>query len=80
MLLSVPNNESSSRCANGAVRLVNGSVSNEGLAEVCFNGRWGAICDNDWDVTDATVLCDQLGFPGNSKCSILAFLILSFFL
>ena len=63
-------NETSSRCANGDLRLVNGSVSNEGLAEVCFNGRWGAICDNGWDVTDTTVLCNQLGFPGNSECTV----------
>lgn len=55
------------RCTNGDVRLVNGSVPNEGLVEICFNGRWGTICEDDWDVQDAMVLCNQLGFPGDSE-------------
>lgn len=56
-----------SQCDNGAVRLVNGSVQNEGLVEICFNGRWGAVCEDGWGIEDATVLCGQLGFPGNSE-------------
>lgn len=52
------------------MRLVNGSVINEGLVEICFNGRWGGICHNGWDVVDTNVLCNQLGFPGNSECFV----------
>ena len=59
--------ETQVRCGDGEVRLVNGTVPNEGLAEVCFNGRWGAICEDGWDEADATVFCNQLNFTGNSE-------------
>ena len=55
------------RCRDGVVRLVNGSLPNEGLVEICYNGRWGAICEDQWDTLDATVVCHQMGFPGDSE-------------
>ena len=51
-------------CLNGDVRLgVNGTVR-EGRLEICYNSSWGYVCDDDWDHTDATVACRELGFPG----------------
>ena len=57
-------------CEDGQVRLVDGTVNTEGRVEVCFNQRYGTICDDLWDNTDASVVCGQLGFSRESKYGV----------
>lgn len=45
----------------GAVRLVDGQSSLEGRLEICNNTVWGTVCNENWDESDARVVCRQLG-------------------
>ena len=45
-----------------ALRLVNGSNQLEGTVQVLYNSTWGSVCDNNWDILDARVVCHQLGY------------------
>ena len=60
---------SSTECpTDGAVRLAEGT-ERKGLLEICYNNTWGLVCDDEWNYTEALVVCKALNFPNASEHS-----------
>ncbi len=60
-------------CEDGYVRLVDDvddvldsifikDTLSRGRVEICINRTFHGICEENWDNTDASVLCSELGF------------------
>ena len=45
-----------------SIRVLGGSGLNEGRVEILYGDSWGSVCDDSWDLTDAEIVCRQLGF------------------
>ncbi|XP_048585018.1 lysyl oxidase homolog 2A-like isoform X2 [Nematostella vectensis] len=45
------------------VRLKNGKEPHMGMVELRYRNKWGEICDQDWDIKGARVVCRTLGYP-----------------
>ncbi|XP_023235685.1 lysyl oxidase homolog 2-like [Centruroides sculpturatus] len=53
----------------GKLRLVGGHSANEGNVEIYHAGLWGSICDDEWDKTEADIVCRTLGYNGSSRAT-----------
>ena len=51
------------------MRLVGSSGNFAGRLEVFYKGAWGTVCDDDWDLNDAHVVCRSMGFGDASEAT-----------
>ena len=61
-------------CDDGEIRTIGGSDIREGRVEICINGTWFAVCGDNWNEAEASVVCKHLGYSIQSmilNCKIM---------
>ena len=60
-------------CEDGEIRLQGGRTQADGRVEICFNDRWGTVCDDEFGREEAAVLCRQQGFSSEGLLKLASF-------
>ena len=54
--------DTNTSCEDGIVRLRDGTDPSNGRIEICQYRTWGAVCSDQWNDTDASIVCGQLDY------------------
>jgi hypothetical protein len=61
----VPNTNATGK-SHIAVRLVGNIGHHSGRVQIGLAGIWGSVCADQWDASDAAVVCHELGYGRNA--------------
>lgn len=45
-----------------AVRLAGSNIPRQGRVEIYYSSHWGSVCDSNWNLNNAHVVCRHLGY------------------
>ena len=70
------NTTSETECSSGDLHFVGGESESEGRVEVCVDGFWGTVCDQNWSQREAMTVCRQAGLPSSGTYVVQDFKVL----
>ena len=69
LILMCPKAINVTTCLEGYVRLVNGQNQFEGRVEICQNGVWGTLCNDNWSTDDTAIVLQHPHHVHSNGCS-----------
>lgn len=68
-IMQIVNTVANHTIPDGTIQLEGGSGPHEGQVLVYFHGHWGSVNKRYWSLSDAIVVCTQLGYPTAASAS-----------
>ena len=53
------------------IRPVGGDYETEGCVEIFYDGEWGTVCDDIWELQDVHIVCREIGCPNGATQAVL---------